>query len=82
VFLAIFNLLPVPPFDGGHVVEALLPRPLAVEYAKLHRFAFPVMLFLLVVLPTIAPRADVVARVVGPIAFGIVRALDFSGTLT
>lgn len=82
VFLAIFNLLPVPPFDGGHVVEALLPRPLAVEYAKLHRFAFPVMLFLLVVLPTIAPGANVVARVVGPIAVAIVRGLDFSGALT
>jgi Zn-dependent protease len=83
VFLAIFNLLPVPPFDGGHVVEALLPRPLAVEYAKLHRFAFPVMLFLLVVLPTIAPGANVVARVVGPIAETIVRGLlAFSGALT
>ncbi|MDB5679707.1 site-2 protease family protein [Sphingomonas bacterium] len=82
VFLAIFNLLPVPPFDGGHVVEALLPRPLATEYAKLHRFAFPVMLFLLVVLPTIAPSANIVARVVGPIYYAIVRGLDFSGTLT
>lgn len=68
VFLAIFNLLPVPPFDGGHVVEAILPRPLAAHYAKLNRFGFPVMLFLLVILPTIAPRANVVARVVGPIA--------------
>ncbi|WP_273958782.1 site-2 protease family protein, partial [Lacticaseibacillus paracasei] len=29
VFLAIFNLLPMPPFDGGHVVEGILPRPLA-----------------------------------------------------
>lgn len=83
VFLAIFNLMPLPPFDGGHVVEALLPRPLAVEYAKLHRFAFPVMLFLLVVLPMIAPSANVVARVVGPIADTIVRGLfALSGALT
>ena len=75
VFLAIFNLLPVPPFDGGHVVEAVLPRPLAAHYAKLSRFGFPVMLFLLVVLPMIAPRADVVARVVGPIADHVVGSL-------
>lgn len=83
VFLAIFNLLPVPPFDGGHVVESVLPRPLAIHYAKLHRFAFPVLLFLLVILPMIAPGADIVARVVGPIADTIVRRLlAFSGALT
>ena len=75
VFLAIFNLLPVPPFDGGHVVEAILPRPLAAQYAKLSRFGFPVMLFLLVILPMLAPRADVVARVVGPIADRVIGAL-------
>lgn len=75
VFLAIFNMLPVPPFDGGHVVEAMLPRPLAAGYEKLRPFAFPVMLFLLVVLPSIAPQADVVARVIGPIAQGVTRLL-------
>jgi Zn-dependent protease len=75
VFLAVFNLLPVPPFDGGHVVEAILPRPLAVHYAKLSRFGFPVMLFLLVILPTIAPRANVVGRVVGPLADRVVGLL-------
>jgi Zn-dependent protease len=75
VFLAIFNLLPVPPFDGGHVVEAILPRPLAAHYAKLSRFGFPVMLFLLVILPAIAPSANIVARVVGPIADRVVGLL-------
>ena len=66
VFLALFNLLPIPPFDGGHVVQGLLPRPLAAEYAKLARFGFPIMLLLLVVLPSILPGANVVARVVEP----------------
>jgi Zn-dependent protease len=75
VFLAVFNLLPVPPFDGGHVVEALLPRPLAMQYGKLARFGFPVMLFLLVILPTLLPGANIVARVVGPIVSGVIGVL-------
>ncbi|WP_343890232.1 site-2 protease family protein [Sphingomonas oligophenolica] len=66
VFLAVFNLLPIPPFDGGHVVEGLLPRPLALHYGQIARYAFAVMLFLLVILPMIVPAANVVERVVGP----------------
>ncbi|MGY4395660.1 Zn-dependent protease [Sphingomonas sp. UYAg733] len=72
VFLAIFNLIPLPPFDGGHVVEGLLPRSLAVQYSKLARFGFPLLLFLIVILPAIAPGADVVGRVVTPIAQAVV----------
>ncbi|WNO53920.1 site-2 protease family protein [Stakelama saccharophila] len=68
VFLAIFNLLPVPPFDGGHVVEGLLPRPWAAQYARLGRFAFPILVVLLLVVPLLFPQANVVARVVSPIA--------------
>ena len=66
IFLAIFNLLPEPPFDGGHVVEGLLPRSLARHYAKLRRFAFPLFIFLLLVLPMLVPGANIVSRLVRP----------------
>lgn len=71
VFLGVFNLIPLPPFDGGHVVQGLLPRRAAVHYAKLARFGFPLLLFLLFVLPMISPKADIVRRVIGPIAAAV-----------
>ena len=75
IFLGIFNLLPVPPFDGGHVVEGLLPPPLAVQFRKIGRFSLLVFVALLLVLPMLSPKADVVGRVVAPIADGLARAL-------
>lgn len=68
VFLGIFNLIPLPPFDGGHVVQGLLPRAAAIHYAKLARYGFPLLLVLLFVLPMISPQADIVRRFVAPIA--------------
>ena len=66
VFLAVFNMIPIPPFDGGHVVEGLLPRPLARRYAKLHRFGFMLLIVLLLIVPILFPSADIVERVVLP----------------
>ena len=72
VFLALFNLLPLPPFDGGHVVEGVLPRPLAARYARLGQFGIVLLLGVLVVLPMISPRLDVVGRIIAPPAQALV----------
>ena len=75
LFLGIFNLIPLPPFDGGHVVEGLLPRRLAVQYAKLRRFGFLLLIILLLVVPMLFPNADIVERTIGPPVNWIIRAL-------
>jgi Zn-dependent protease len=66
VFLALFNLIPLPPFDGGHVVEGALPRRLVPAWQRLGRFAFPIMIVLLLVLPMISPSLSIVAKVIAP----------------
>lgn len=73
VFLGVFNLLPIPPFDGGHVVEGVLPPSLAGSFRQIGRFSLLVFVVLLLILPQISPKADVVRRVVSPIVDGIVR---------
>ena len=66
VFLAIFNLIPLPPFDGGHVVAGLLPERLALKWDGLARFGLPLLIVLLLVLPALVPSANVVERFVAP----------------
>jgi Zn-dependent protease len=66
IFLALFNLLPIPPFDGSHIVEGLLPRSWAGAYEKLRPLGFPLAIGLLIVLPWLIPGFDPVGTVVAP----------------
>lgn len=45
--LGIFNLLPLPPLDGGKIVESLLPVKAAMRYEQLAQYSFFIILALL-----------------------------------
>lgn len=66
LFLALFNLIPLPPFDGSHIVEGLLPDDAARAYARLRPYGLPLLFFLLLIVPWLFPGLGIVERFVLP----------------
>ena len=65
IFLALFNLLPIPPFDGSHIVEGLLPRRFAAQFNRLQQIGI-LFIVVLVAITWAFPDSGVVENVVMP----------------
>ena len=67
VFLAVFNMIPIPPLDGSRALIVLLPRELRAPYASLERWGFALVVLLM--------YTGVLNGVLVPIHAGIMRLL-------
>ncbi len=47
IVLMVLNLLPILPLDGGRIAVSLLPGRIALGYARLEPFGFPILLVLI-----------------------------------
>jgi len=65
VVLALFNMIPLPPLDGGRVAVGLLPDALARPLARLERHGMIILIGLLFILPMIGTQLGVNLNLVG-----------------
>jgi Zn-dependent protease len=79
VVLAIFNMLPIPPLDGGRVAVGLLPKALAVPLSRLEPYGMLILIGLLILLPMLGTRLglnlDVISSILRTVTGYVIRLL-------
>jgi len=83
LLLGLFNLLPIPPLDGGRIVTGLLPLRLAIPLMRMERLGILIVLGLVFILPQLDPDYDPVGWALTHV---VVHAFEFvlgvTGNLT
>jgi len=79
VLLAIFNLFPLPPLDGGRIAVGLLPKALGTQFARLERYGMLILLGIFILLPLLGPQLGVdlgfVSHFISSATNGVIRAI-------
>lgn len=70
VVLALFNLIPLPPLDGGRILVGLLPPDLARPFARIEKFGLAIMIALMILVPVVTRELghpfSPIAELLGP----------------
>jgi Zn-dependent protease len=64
VVLAVFNLFPLPPLDGGRILVGILPKVVAAPVARLEPYGLVILIGLLIILPMLGAQLGVDLSVV------------------
>lgn len=79
VLLAVFNMLPIPPLDGGRVAVGLLPNVLAYPLSRLEPYGMLILIGILIVLPIAGSQfglnLDVISAIVRTSTGTVIRLL-------
>jgi len=59
ILLCVFNMLPLPPLDGGRVAVGILPAPLAYRLARLERAGMFILLGIMFILPMLGNQIGI-----------------------
>jgi Zn-dependent protease len=77
VLLGIFNMIPLPPLDGGRVAVGLLPDALAFPLARLERYGILILLALLFVVPMVTNGVSVISYIMAVPAHYVIAAISW-----